>query len=159
VEANIINLFGFILQNNILEWGKNFVHDQPNCTFEKLEQAVCKHFPNYEEQQRSLCVVEEPPTIVGGWVEVYYEHLLKLANYLQVKAINVFLITIFKARLQPYCRLAIVSMVINSIIKHKEVAIIYEDNGLVISNYNTLITQLESKSVAQPIITYATIKQ
>jgi hypothetical protein len=25
VEANIINLFGFTLQNNTLEWGKNFV--------------------------------------------------------------------------------------------------------------------------------------
>jgi hypothetical protein len=37
VEANIINLFGFILQDNILEWGKNFVQDHPNCTFEKLE--------------------------------------------------------------------------------------------------------------------------
>jgi hypothetical protein len=37
VEANIINLFGFVLQYNILEWGKNFVQDHPNCTFEKLE--------------------------------------------------------------------------------------------------------------------------
>jgi hypothetical protein len=29
---------------------------------------------------------------VGEWVEVYYERLLKLANYLQVKATNVFLL-------------------------------------------------------------------
>ncbi len=36
---------------------------------------------------------------VGEQLEVYYEHLLKLANCLQVKAINVFLTTIFKASL------------------------------------------------------------
>jgi hypothetical protein len=32
------------------------------------------------------------------WVEVYYECLLKLATCLQVKAINVFFITNFKAK-------------------------------------------------------------
>jgi hypothetical protein len=152
MEADIINLFGFILQDNILKWDKNFVQDHPNYTFEKLEQTFSKHFWNYEEQQKSLYVVEE-------WVEVYYECSLKLANYLQVKATNVFFITIFRARLQPYHRLAIASMAIYIIIKHKEVTIIYEDNGSVISNYNTLITLLKSKSVAQPIITYVNTKQ
>jgi len=44
MEANIANLFGFILQNNILEWGGNFVQDHPNYTFEELEQAFCKCF-------------------------------------------------------------------------------------------------------------------
>jgi len=38
---------------------------------------------------------------VNEWVEVYYECLLKLANYLQVKTINVFFTTIFKATI-PY---------------------------------------------------------
>jgi hypothetical protein len=32
---------------------------------------------------------------VSEHVEIYYERLLKLVNYLQVKATNVFLITIF----------------------------------------------------------------
>jgi hypothetical protein len=35
--ADIINLFDFTLQDNILEWGKNFVQDYPNSTFEELE--------------------------------------------------------------------------------------------------------------------------
>ncbi len=44
MEANITNLFGFILQDNILEWGENFVQDHPNYTFEELEQVFCKRF-------------------------------------------------------------------------------------------------------------------
>jgi hypothetical protein len=42
MEDDIINLFGFTLQNNILGWGKIFVQDHPNCTFEELEQVFCK---------------------------------------------------------------------------------------------------------------------
>jgi hypothetical protein len=41
---------------------------------------------------------------VGERVEVYYEHLLKLANCLQDKAIDVFLTTIFRKSLQPYLK-------------------------------------------------------
>ncbi len=44
VEVNIINLFGFTLWDNILEWGENFIQDHPNCTFDELEQAFCKCF-------------------------------------------------------------------------------------------------------------------
>jgi hypothetical protein len=36
----------------------------------------------------------------------------------------------------------------DTLIKHKEVAIIYEESGLVIANYNVLLTQLESKPIA-----------
>jgi hypothetical protein len=43
---------------------------------------------------------------VGEWVEVYYESLLKLANYLHVGATNVFFTTIFKTSLLPYLILA-----------------------------------------------------
>jgi hypothetical protein len=44
MEADIINLFGFTLQNNILERVENFVQDHLNCTFDELEQAFCKCF-------------------------------------------------------------------------------------------------------------------
>jgi len=44
MEADIINLFGFILWDGISKWGENFVQDHPNCTFEELEQTFCKHF-------------------------------------------------------------------------------------------------------------------
>ncbi len=37
MEADIINLFGFTLKDSILEWGKNYVKNHPNCTFEELE--------------------------------------------------------------------------------------------------------------------------
>jgi hypothetical protein len=42
VEADNINLFGFILKDIIFEWGENYVQDHPNCTFEKLERTFCK---------------------------------------------------------------------------------------------------------------------
>ncbi len=44
VEGDIINLFGFTLWNNGLEWGKNFTQDHHNCTFEELEQTFYKPF-------------------------------------------------------------------------------------------------------------------
>jgi hypothetical protein len=42
VEANIINMFGFTLKDNIFEWAQNYVQDHPNCTFEELAQTFCK---------------------------------------------------------------------------------------------------------------------
>jgi hypothetical protein len=74
-------------------------------------------------------------------------------------AIDVFLTTICKASFQPYIRLSTTSMAKNTLIKHKEVAIIYEENKLVIINYNALITHLESKSITQPLVTYDIAKQ
>jgi hypothetical protein len=58
-----------------------------------------------------------------------------------MKAINVFLTTIFTTSLQPYLRLATTSMTRNTFIKHKEVVMICEESGLVIANYNALISQ------------------
>jgi hypothetical protein len=37
VEVDIINMSGFTLKDSISEWGKNYVQDHPNCTFEALE--------------------------------------------------------------------------------------------------------------------------
>ncbi len=44
VEANIINMFGFTLKDNIFEWGQNYVQDHPNYTFEESAQTFCKRF-------------------------------------------------------------------------------------------------------------------
>jgi hypothetical protein len=68
-----------------------------------------------------------------------------MANCLQVKTINVFLTTIFRASLQPYLRLTTIGMTRDTFIKHKKIAVIYEENGLVVANYNALISQLKSK--------------
>jgi hypothetical protein len=46
----------------------------------------------------------------------------------------------------------------NTLIKHKEVVVIYEKKELIIVNYNALITHLESKLVAQPLVTYIITK-
>jgi hypothetical protein len=70
----------------------------------------------------------------------------------------VFLTTIFKASLQPYLRSA-TSMAKNTLIKHKEATVICEKNGPVITNCKALTIHLESKPIAQPIVTYTTTKQ
>jgi hypothetical protein len=44
VEVDIINKFGFTLQDNILDWGENFAQNHPNYIFEKLEHAFYKYF-------------------------------------------------------------------------------------------------------------------
>jgi len=85
--------------------------------------------------------------------------LLKPANNLQVKVIDVFLTTIFKTSLQPYFRLVTTSMTRDTLIKHKEAEVNCEESGLVITNYNALITQPKCKPVAQPIVTYTTTRQ
>jgi hypothetical protein len=37
MEANIINMFGYTLQNKISKWGEKFVQDHHNYTFNELE--------------------------------------------------------------------------------------------------------------------------
>jgi hypothetical protein len=96
MEADIINLFGFTLRYDILEWGKKFVHDHFNCTFKELEQAFCKRFQTMENDENFYMQLKNLHQKVGKWVEVYYKCLLKLVNCLQVKATDVFLIIIFK---------------------------------------------------------------
>ncbi len=76
-----------------------------------------------------------------------------------MKVTDVSLTTILRAGLQPYFKLATTGMTKNTLIEHKEATIICEESGLVKTNYNILITQLESKPVAQPIVTYTTFKQ
>ncbi len=76
-----------------------------------------------------------------------------------MKTTNVFLITIFRASLQPYLRLATTCMTRNTLIKHKEATVICEESGPVITNYNILITQPKFKPIAQPIVAYATYRQ
>ncbi len=44
-------------------------------------------------------------------------------------------------------------------IKHKEATMIFEWSGLIITKYNTLIIQSESKPVASLIVHYTTMKQ
>jgi hypothetical protein len=65
-----------------------------------------------------------------------------------MKAIDVFLTTNFKVGLHSYLRLITTGVAWYTFIKHKETIVIYEESGLVIANYNALITHLESKPIA-----------
>jgi hypothetical protein len=49
-------------------------------------------------------------------------------------------------------------MIRYTLIKHWEAAMICEENGPVIADYNVLITQLEFKLITQPIVHYITTK-
>ncbi len=64
-----------------------------------------------------------------------------------MKATDVFLTIIFRTCLQPYLKLAITCMTKDTLIKHKKVAMICEENGKVITNYNALIIQPKFKPV------------
>jgi hypothetical protein len=50
VEINIINMFGFTLQDNISKWGENFIQD-PIYTFDELEQTFFKHFQTMKDDE------------------------------------------------------------------------------------------------------------
>ncbi len=82
VEANIINLFGFTLKDSISKWGENYVQDQTNYTFENLEQTVCEQFKTMKNDEEVYMQLQNIQQQTVKYVEVDYEHVLKLANYL-----------------------------------------------------------------------------
>ncbi len=91
-------------------------------------------------------------------VEVYYKCLLKLTNYLTVKARNVFLTIVFKAGLLPYLRLTTACMKKNILIWHKEAIIVCEESGLVSMNYNALLTTPKTNVGVKHVIPAMTTK-
>ncbi len=84
--------------------------------------------------------------------------MLKLANYLHVGVINVFLTTIFKACLLPCLRLATIGMKRNTLIEHKEATIVCDESGHVSMSYNALLIALEANTRVKPIIYVVTAK-
>ncbi len=89
MEVDIINLFGFTFKDNIYEWEENYVQDHPNFIFEELEQTFCKRFKTTKNDEEVYMQLQNIQQIVKS-VEVHYERMLKLANCLQVKAIDFF---------------------------------------------------------------------
>jgi hypothetical protein len=82
MEADIINLFGFIFKDNISKRGENYIQNHPNFTFEELEQTFCKKYKiikNDKEVYMQLCNIQQQ---IAKRVKVYYECMLKLVNYL-----------------------------------------------------------------------------
>jgi hypothetical protein len=140
VKANIINIFGFSLKDNIFEWSENYVQDHPNYTFEELGQAFCKCFKIVKNDEEVHMQMRDIQQRIANHVEVYDEHLSKLANYLHVIATNVFITIFFKAILLPYLRLTTANMRRNTLTEHKEVVVVCEESGLISLNYNVLLT-------------------
>jgi hypothetical protein len=95
---------------------------------------------------------------VGEWVEVYYEHLLQLANCLLVRATYVFLTNVFKVGLLPYLILTIRSMKRDTLMKHKEAVVVCEESGPVNLSYNVLLTTLETNIGVKHVIHVVTTK-
>jgi len=158
MEANIINSFGFTLNDNIYEWGENYVQNHPNYIFEELEQAFCKKFKivkNNEEVYMQLGNIKQQTT---KHVQVYYECPLKLSNCVQVRTTNVFLTIVFKVGLLPYLRLTTIGMKRNVLIKHKEATIGCEEGGFVNLNYNVLLTTLEANAIVKHVVLIITSK-
>jgi len=71
-------------------------------------------------------------------VEIYYERLLKLANNLQHKTTNSFLITIFKSGLQPHLHVIITGMK-RETMQHKEATLVYEEGFYEVEAINNLL--------------------
>ncbi len=158
MEANIINMFGFILIDSIFEWGENYVQDHPNCTFEELEQEFCKGFRTVKNDEEVYVQLWNTQQQIVEHVEVYYERLLKLANCLQVKTIDVFLTIVFRVGLLPYLGLAIVGMKRNTLIEQKEIVVVCEENGPISSSYNVILTTLEANAIIKLVVPIVKIK-
>jgi hypothetical protein len=71
-------------------------------------------------------------------MEVYYERSLKLANNLQHKTTNSFLIIVFRFGLQPYLCLVIKGMKRETLQQHKEVALVCEEGISEVEAINNL---------------------
>lgn len=89
MEANIINLFSFTLKDHVSKWGKKIVKIIPNYTFKELEKTFYKHFQTMKNDEEFYMQLRNFQQQVGKWVKVYYEHLLKLAIFLQIKVNDV----------------------------------------------------------------------
>jgi hypothetical protein len=77
---------------------------------------------------------------------------LKITNYLQIKATNVFLTIVFKTSLLPYLRLATACMKRDTLIEHKEAIIVCEESGPISLSCNVLLTTPKANTIAKPIV-------
>jgi hypothetical protein len=89
-----------------------------------------------EEVYMALQVIKQ-----GGdeKVKVYYEHILKLANCLQHQEDDSLLTIFFRIGLQPDLWITTMGMKRDTLFKHKEVAITYEENMGDANEYQKLL--------------------
>jgi hypothetical protein len=81
-------------------------------------------------------------------VEVYYEQIQKLAHSLQVLTIDNFLITMFRASLQTYLRIATSKDEVVTLQQHKEVGMLCEEGMITTKARSALSIPHNTKQIA-----------
>jgi hypothetical protein len=126
-DVKIINIFSFTFKDIVSDWCNNYMGDYPNYTFAKLQLFCYKWFIIFQNDEQLYLQLKNMKEEKNERVEVYYDRLLKLANSLQHRTIDNFLIIIFRYRLQPYLHVAIVGMKRETLQQHKEVVLVCEE--------------------------------
>lgn len=67
MEVDIINLFGFILRNNIFEWGWKFCSNSSEIHVWKIGEVFWQTVPNHEKWQGSLYAIMKH-SMVNYWM-------------------------------------------------------------------------------------------
>jgi hypothetical protein len=95
-DVEIINIFSFTFKDIVSDWCNNYMGDYPNYTFAKLQLFCYKWFIIFQNDEQLYLQLKNMKEEKNERVEVYYDRLLKLANSLQHRTIDNFLITIFR---------------------------------------------------------------
>jgi hypothetical protein len=66
-----------------LEWGENFMQAHPIGKFKELQVVFCKHYQKVQTNEQVYIKLQMIKQGGNKKVEVYYDRILKLANYLQ----------------------------------------------------------------------------
>jgi hypothetical protein len=81
-DANIVNPFSFTRCDAIFKWGENFMRAHPVCKIEELEAAFYKHYSKVKIDEQVYKALQMIKRGKDEKVEIYYEHILQLTNYL-----------------------------------------------------------------------------
>lgn len=100
----------------------------PKCTFVKLKATFGKCYQKVQIDEQVYMALRVIKQAMNKKMEVYYEHILKLANCLNHKMNNSLLTTFFQIKLVPYLWITIIGMKWNTLFLHKEVRVTCKKN-------------------------------
>ncbi len=119
------------------------MQSHPSCIILKLEIAFCKRYctiRNDEQIYIALRVIKQSNI---EKVEVYYDWIFKLANCL--KANNNLLTNFFRTGLVPCLCITTIRMKRDTLFKHKESTITYEETMVDVEEYQKLLETLKKQ--------------
>jgi hypothetical protein len=85
INEDIINLFGFTLQDNIFEWGENFLHDH----FNRILHNWSKLFVNVTKQEKMMNIS------IWSW-EVSNKKRRNMSKFIMNKSSNYLIVYILR---------------------------------------------------------------